>query len=97
MTDRPTRYFVEDNSGILYRFAYPGSTDLIDGQPSARLDPIRGEWVWDPYDTAYEHMMRGGYLTEITADQAAGIKTHQDGLDLFVSLGHNRPYLLAEG
>ena len=89
---RPTRYFVEDDSGTLYRFAF-NPVDWIEGDPNGRFDPDRGEWVPDEYRTADEHMLRGGYLTEITAEQAAPIRTRQDGLDLLASLSHNRPYL----
>jgi len=89
---RPTRYFLDDYLGTLHRFAF-NPDHFIGGDPNGRFYPQRGEWVPDESRTADEHMMRGGYLTEITAEQAASLRTREEGLALLASLGHNRPYL----
>ena len=86
--DRATRYFIDDASGILVCF----NPATGDGQ----FDYATGQWGPDEFQTASQHIMRGGYLTAVTAEQAAGLQSKSDALDLLASLDHNRPYLQAE-
>ncbi len=84
---RSDRFFVDDHSGRLLRFRYrDGSND--------RFDAASGAWVPDPSEEAFEFMMRGGYLTEVTADEAASIVSgDDDGLSLLARTQPRRPYL----
>lgn len=84
---RPDRFFVDDASGVLHRFQYRNGSNAL-------FDPSSGAWVPDPSAAALDFMMRGGYLTEITADEAASIVTgDDDGLALLARTQPRRPYL----
>lgn len=83
---RPTRYFLDDSSGTLYRFAH--NPDEF----HARFNPDRDEWVADR--SAEEFVSRGGYMTEITSDEAASLHTREDGRALLAALpADTRPFL----
>lgn len=75
---RPTRYFVTDDFGTLYRFAYNPA------EFHGRFDPDLQSWV--PDRAVEEFLHQGGAMTEITATQAAGLRTREQGLALLKRL-----------
>lgn len=81
---RSIRYFIDDASGILVRFD-PATGD-------GQFDYATGQWGPDEFQTASEHMMRGGYLTEITAEEAQSLGSTEAAFALLAA-GPRPPFL----